>query len=337
MKKVFAYLLVVSGLFVNGCREVSRDMVMTVRGPLPSSELGIALTHEHILVDFIGADSISEERWDKAFVEARIGPYLDSVKITGCSTFIDATPEYIGRDPLLLKKISESSGLHIITNTGYYGAAANKYMPRHAWDESAEELASRWTGEWVYGIGETGIKPGFIKIGVARDSLSELHRKIVRAAAITHLNTGLVIASHTGPALPAFQQIDMLKSMGVDPSAFIWVHAQNEKDLSEHARAARMGAWVSLDGIGAGNIPAYVDMLKNMKDMGLLGRVLLSHDAGWYDPAVENGGDIRGYTDLFRYLLPALRDEGFSDDEIEQLTVRNPALAFSIKIRKSEV
>ncbi|MCU0362440.1 MAG: hypothetical protein MUE32_03705 [Bacteroidales bacterium] len=319
---------------MSGCGEVSRDIVMTVRGPVKASELGITLTHEHILVDFIGADSISEDRWDKSFVEERIKPYLDSVSLAGCRTFIDATPEYIGRDPVLLKSISESTGLHIITNTGYYGAAANKYIPAHAYDESAEELARRWTGEWVYGIGETGIKPGFIKIGVARDSLSDLHRKIVTAAGMTHLRTGLVIASHTGPALPAFEQIGVLMELGVDPSAFIWVHAQNEKDLSEHARAARMGAWVSLDGLSAGNVPHYVKMLKNMKEEGMLGRVLLSHDAGWYDPAIPNGGNIRGYTDLFLFLLPALMEEGFSDAEIKQLTVGNPALAFTIKVRK---
>ncbi|MCU0408757.1 MAG: hypothetical protein MUD02_07410, partial [Bacteroidales bacterium] len=92
---------------MSGCGEVSRDIVMTVRGPVKASELGITLTHEHILVDFIGADSISEDRWDKSFVEERIKPYLDSVSLAGCRTFIDATPEYIGRDPVLLKSISE--------------------------------------------------------------------------------------------------------------------------------------------------------------------------------------------------------------------------------------
>lgn len=335
MKRITMLFAIPAMLLLARCGTPDRNIVMTVLGPVPASEMGLTLTHEHILVDFIGADSVSESRWDKTFVEARIKPFLDSLRSYGCSTFVDATPEYIGRDPVLLRSISQSTGINILTNTGYYGAAGNKFMPRNAWNETAEELARRWTGEWVYGIGETGIKPGFIKIGVAQGSLSDLHRKIARAAALTHLNTGLVIASHTGPALPAFEQVEILKSEGVDPSAFIWVHAQNEKDKSQHVRAAQMGAWVSFDGISRANVPDYLEMLENMKKNGLLGRVLLSHDAGWFDPAKANGGNIRGYTDIFRYLIPAMQQAGFTEKEIRRLTIYNPAEAFSVRIKKA--
>ena len=138
-------------------------------------------------------------------------PYLKQIKESGCQTFIECTPAYLGRDPLLLKELSISSGLNILTNTGYYGAGNNKYLPRFAFDESADQLSSRWVNEWENGIDGTGIRPGFIKIGVGSDSLSDLHKKIVTAAARTHLATGLTIASHTGPSLPAFQEIEILK------------------------------------------------------------------------------------------------------------------------------
>jgi phosphotriesterase-related protein len=316
-------------------KQKETGIIMTVRGPISAGEIGLTLTHEHILVDFIGADSINESRWDKAIVGEKVAPYLKQVKDMGCKTFIDATPEYIGRDPLLLQSISKSAGINIITNTGYYGAGnSNKFLPKHACTETTEQLAERWIAEWTNGIGTTGIKPGFIKIGVTKDSLSELHAKLVHAAARTHLKTGLVIASHTGPALPAFQQIEILKKEGVDPSAFIWVHAQGEKDSSNHLKAAEAGAWVSLDGINENNIEDYLSMITNMKQNSLLGKVLLSHDAGWYDPAKENGGEFRGFTTLFEKLLPALRNAGFTDDEINQLLVKNPAEAFTVRIRK---
>jgi len=84
------------------------------------------------------------------------------------------------------------------------------------------------TGEFLNGIDQTGIKPGFIKISVdAADTLSTDHTKIITAAALTHLATGLAIASHTGPEKPAFAQLKILGEMGIDPSAFIWVHAQS--------------------------------------------------------------------------------------------------------------
>jgi len=256
------------------------------------------------------------------------------VKKYGCRTFIECTPEYIGRDPVLLNALSDSSGMNIITNTGYYGAGNNKYIPRHAYTETADQLASRWIREWESGINESSVKPGFIKIGVAGDTLSELHRKLVVAAARTHLKTGLTIASHTGPAVPAFEQLDILREEDVAPEAFIWVHAQSEKDISNHVKAARMGAWISLDGLSDNNPEEYVRMIRNMKENNLLNKVLLSHDAGWYRPGEADGGKFRGFETLFEKLVPLLKKENISEKEINQLLVTNPANAFTIKIKK---
>jgi phosphotriesterase-related protein len=326
---VFYYLILLSQ-----CISKKDGIIMTVKGPIPVAKMGVTLEHEHILVDFIGADSISEQRWDKSKVAEIALPYLKQIKELGCQTLIECTPAYLGRDPLLLKSISELSGINILTNTGYYGALDNKYLPKHAFTESADQLSSRWIYEFDNGINKTGVKPGFIKISVGSGNLSELHRKLVSAAARTHLKTGLTIASHTGPAIPAFEELQILQKEGVSPEAFIWVHAQVEKDLSTHIKAARMGAWISLDGINDDNLEDYIRILKNMKENKLLGKVLLSHDAGWYHPGEENGGNYKGYTTIFNKLLPLLKKENFSKREIHQLLVSNPAEAFTIRIRK---
>ncbi len=321
-------------LLFSQCNAQNEGLIMTVRGSIKASEMGVSLTHEHILVDFIGADSINENRWDKNKVSEKAVPFLMAVKKLGCQTFVECTPEYIGRDPVLLKFLSEATGLNIITNTGYYGASNDKFVPKHAYDESTDQLAMRWIGEWENGIGTTGIKPGFIKIGVDNKSLSDIDKKLVIAAAKTHLQTGLTIASHTGPAIPALEELEIIQNEGVSPEAFIWVHAQGEKDLTTHIKAARMGAWIGLDGINESNCEQYVRMIKNLKENNLLNRILLSHDAGWYEPAKTDGGNYRGYTTLFEKLIPLLKKEGFSQKEINQLMVTNPAEAFSIRIRK---
>ena len=154
------------------------------------------------------------------------------------------------------------------------------------------------------------------------------------AAARTHLNTGLTIVSHTGLSVPAFEQIEILKKEGVSPEAFIWVHAQADKDITTHIKAAKMGSWISLDGLDDNNVEDYVKMLKNMKDNYLLGKVLLSQDAGWYHPGEVNGGKIRGYAALFEKLVPQLTRDGFTKREILQLLVSNPAEAFSVRVRR---
>lgn len=309
-------------------------LIMTVNGYLNGSA-GQWLTHEHVLVDFAGADSISPDSYNRVEVVKKVLPYLRQAKLLGCNTFAECTPEYLGRDPLLLKMLADSTGLNILTNTGLYGAHENRYIPRDAFALSAEDLARIWTDEWTNGIKGTGIKPGFIKIAVMPDSLSDFHRKLVRAAALTHLSTGLTIASHTGPAIPAFQEIEILEKECVSPSAFIWVHAANEKNLSLLAKAAEKGAWISLDKLNDENVDEMFSIIRYMKSEGYLHKVLLSHDAGWYDPGKPGGGDFRGYSVLFEKLIPALRKDGFTENEIKLMTVTNPARAFGIRVRKT--
>lgn len=335
-------LFLLFGIVIITCKRMPDEMVMTVNGPESPGRMGITLEHEHILVDFIGADSTGYFRWNKDSVIAKALPYILAVKQNGVKTFIEATPQWLGRDPLMLKSLSGASGINFITNTGYYGAQSNKFIPQGFYAMDPSEIAALWIDEYKNGIEGTGIKPGFIKIAVNPDNhLSPEHIKIIKAASIAHLETGLVIASHTGPDGPAFEQIEILKQSGTDPSAFIWIHAQSGS-IEGNIRAAREGTWISLDNIRIRNIEPgsqnsiewYADRIARLKDEGLLDKVLISHDSGWYDPAKPQGGDFNGFTDIFEAFLPALRSRGFTDDDIDQILVKNPGRAYSIRIRK---
>jgi phosphotriesterase-related protein len=74
-----------------------------------------------------------------------------------------------------------------------------------------------------------------------------------------------------------------------------------------------------------------------MKKEGLLNKVMFSHDAGWYKPGEPDGGDFRGFTEIEEILIPALLKNGLSQPDIHQLFVLNPAEAFKVKIRLTEV
>lgn len=308
--------------------------VQTVTGPIPASQMGLTLIHEHILVDFVGADKISPDRWKRPDVVTRMLPPLRELYQSGCRTLVECTPAYLGKDPLLLRELSQKSGLHILTNTGYYGAVDNKFLPPHAFTETADQLADRWTRDFETGVdGVQDVKPGFMKISVNPGPLSTLHRKLVTAAARTHRRTGLTIYSHTGPYVPAFEQIEVLRQEGVRPDAFVWVHAQGNS-MVHYARAVREGAWVSLDGLDGSNVEKYAENLLLMKENGFLHRTLLSHDAGWYDPGKPNGGPVdRSYLVLFRQLMPMLNSRGFTEAELNQLLVQNPQQALAIRER----
>lgn len=315
---------------------------MTVNGLIPSSEMGTTLVHEHVLVDWIGADSTGYHRWNRPEVVEMVLPYFVEARDLGAETIIDQTPAYLGRDPLVLEELSQLSGVRVITNTGYYGAVDNTYMPAHAHEESAQEIAARWIDEFENGIDGTELRPGFMKISVKEEEpLTEFHQKIVTAAAISHSATGMTISSHTVGDLPALEQIELLQEKGLSPSSWIWTHAQTGS-LEANIEAARKGAWISLDGVdydpaqsadATGSIEWYTDRLTELKEEDLLCRVLISHDAGWYDAGEPGGGSFRSYTDIFDYLIPRLLSNGFSNEDIEQLMVRNPQKAFQLRVR----
>jgi phosphotriesterase-related protein len=226
-------------------------------------------------------------------------------------------------------RLSGASGVTILTNTGYYGAAKDKHLPRHAFTESAEQLAARWAREFERGIDGTDIKPAFMKIGVDEAPLSEVDAKLVQAAARTARATGLPIASHTTTGAAALAELDLLDRAGVPANAFIWVHAHNERDTSFHTRAAKAGAWVEFDGVSDTSIERHVALVRHMKAEGLLGRVLVSHDAGWFHVGEPDGGQFRPFDTLFTKFLPAVTSAGLTKEDVRQLLTENPRRALT--------
>jgi phosphotriesterase-related protein len=318
------------------CAKSESSVVHTVDGPIDSDKLGVTLMHEHVMVDFIGADKVSRARYDADKVFEVALPHLKDLKSRGCTTLVECTPDYLGRDPLLLRRLSKASGLNLLTNTGYYAAAQNKFVPAHAYRETADALAARWVREFKNGIEDTGIKPGFMKIGVDAGPLSEIGRKLITAAARCHLQTGLTIHVHTGNGAAAMEIIDTLKREKVSPNAYVWVHAQNEKDRDLHRKAAEVGAWVEFDGVSERSLDAHVDAVLDLIGRGHLDQLLVSQDAGWYHVGEPGGGNYRGYTFLFDNFLPALRKKGVSESQIKTLMVLNPARALAVQVRKAD-
>lgn len=301
--------------------------IETVLGPVDPQDLGPALTHEHILVDFIGADKVSPDRYDPDEVFEVMLPYLEALREAGIRAIFECTPNYLGRDPALLRRLSQTSGLHIITNTGLY---KDPYLPAWAREATAEEIARDWIKEATEGIGPEQIKPGFIKIAANEGNLSDLQRKILEAAILTSKATGLAIASHTTQGVTAHQQLDLLEEMGLPASRFIWVHADAEPDAELRYRAAARGAWLSYDGLraesAAQKLPTVLEALQRCPH-----RLLISQDAGWYNVGQPRGGQIVPMDWLPLHFVPMLLAAGASQQDVNRLLVSNPAAAFVIR------
>lgn len=295
-----------------------RGFLALAGGAAFAAEAPSILVHEHVMVDFIGAAQIVPGRYDPAEVIRAARPHLEEARRFGCRRLLECTPNFLGRDPELLARLADATGIEVWTNTGLYGASDHKYVPAFARSETAAQLAKRWIAE-----AREPWRPRFIKIGVNRSPLGDLDRKLARAAAIASRETGLTIASHTGDGGAALEQLEIIDSERVGAAKFVWVHAQAEKDRAIHARAARLGAWVEFDGIAPNTIDTHLECVRSLAGQGLLGRVLASQDAGWYHVGEPRGGAFRGYTSVYTDFLPRL-------DPAQRATVMwdNPRAAF---------
>ena len=311
----------------------SAPQVMTVTGPIAAEHMGFTLPHEHIMSIF-GGQPRRVAQYDEEKLLATVVPYLKMLHAFGAQTICDCTGAYFGRRVDLLQRVSQATGVQILTNTGYYGAAHDRYVPEHAFHEHADQIAQRWIDEWERGIDGTDIRPGFIKIGVDPGMPSEIDEKLILAAGKAHLKTGLTIVSHTGGSTDAaVEQVAMLEKMGVHPSAWVWAHAQHVMDSADLPPVARAGAWIGLDGIADNMLMHHLDLLRHMRRFGLLHRVLLSHDGNSFR---YGNRPFKPYNAIFDQFLPLMQKANFTDADIHQLTVKNPREAFAIRVRKTQ-
>ncbi len=304
--------------------------IQTVRGPIKPSQLGMTLIHEHILVDFIGADKFDKNRYNPDEVFEVMLPYLKEVKALGVTGFAECTPMFLARDAALFARLAEAADMHILTNTGLYGVN-EKYLPQYAFEKTADELARMWIEEFKNGIEGTGIKPGFIKISVNPGKLLPVPQKLVQAAAKTSLATGLTIASHTANGVAALEELDILEQEGVSLNKFIFVHAAGEGNQDFHFRVAERGAWVEYDSVNRGSSAQNLNLIKAMLEKSYGDRILISHDSGWYNVGQPKGGNINGFTYIPKDFVPLMKQSGIDQNIIDELLITNPAVALGIQ------
>lgn len=309
------------------------SILQTVKGAVSTESLGFMLPHEHLFVDLRGPFAPNYAEANPEAVAQLVKPYLDAIQAIGVTAFVDCAPVGVGRNIAALKHIADLTPIHIVAPTGVYKEG---FIPTEWLDLSPEALADFWIRDLTEGIEGTGIKAGFIKVALVDDGPTAIEARNLRAAAIASQSTGAVIGSHTIGGKAARQEMNILEEAGQDLSRFIWIHAHTESDTGIHLEAARRGAWVEFDAIGAAPSldQKMVDFTIELMDNGYGEQILLSHDAGWYEVGSPNGvpkgSGYRGYTALIESFIPALRGRGATDADIHLLTVTNPARAFGI-------
>jgi phosphotriesterase-related protein len=305
--------------------------IHTLKGPVDPTSLGLILPHEHLFTDLRGPSVPDYAQRDPAAVVDVVAPHLADAAATGVTALVECSTVGVGRNLSVLRSLGEATSIYIVAPTGVYRDA---YIPASMRDMSEDELAELWTTELTEGIEGTSVRAGFIKLAMSDDGPTLLESRNLRAAAKASRRTGAAIGSHTIGGKVARQQMDILEDAGLDLSRWIWIHAQTEPDVSVLNEAARRGAYVELDTVGAPfqSQPELLERVIQLIEAGFIRKILLSHDAGWFDPSSPDGlpqEGYRGYTALVHDFIPALRAGGVSEEEIYCITVLNPRDAFA--------
>ena len=306
--------------------------IHTIKGPVEIDSLGLILPHEHLFTDLRGPRVADYARGEPSAVVEVVGPHLVEASKTGVTALVECSTVGVGRNLTVLRRLAEATSIHIIAPTGVYRDA---YIPESLREISEHNLAELWTTELTEGIDGTSIRAGFIKLAMSDDGPTALEIRNLKAAVEASQNTGAVIASHTIGGKVARQEMDVLEEAGLDLHRFIWIHAQTEPDVSILEEAARRrGAYVELDSVGAPH-QSQSELLETtiaLIEAGFTDHILLSHDAGWYNPARPDGlpeDGFRGYTALARDFIPGLLKRGITEEQVRLITVNNPANAFA--------
>lgn len=307
--------------------------VMTVRGPVPASELGVTSMHEHLFLDMIRELRMEGLLNDVPLAVAELERFRDA----GGHTIVDLTNSGLGRAPHAVRHVSEETGVHVVLGCGFY---RQQYFDRDWMDRtSIDELATMIIRDLTEGIDGTGIRAGIIgEIGCDEHPTKQEERSI-RAAGRAHVETGATISTHAARWPVGTEQLDLLEDEGVDPARIIIGHCDTVRSTAwrsvedvhrYHLEIARRGAYVQFDTIRPGtdhDVESRVAFVCRLLEAGHGHQVLLGQDIARKPLLHAYGGG--GYDFLLTGFTPLLRKRGVSDEEIDMMLVANPRRALT--------
>jgi phosphotriesterase-related protein len=299
-------------------------VIRTVTGDVDSIE-GRILAHEHLQIDLsaqkgpankVGADE-----------EAAVVEDLCAAKVFGLAAVTDLSAPLWGRDPVALKRISETSGVKVIYAAGYYWDP----FPDIALKSSVEQIRDAMIAEIEDGADGTGIRCGVIKVGTAKQP-NEPAERLFKAAAAAARATGAPVITHTSSVDQAAWHVRVLEGAGMDMAHCVISHMGAAKDVSALVEVGRCGAFLGIDKVSFPKGPSNVelaDLVRDACDRGLARQLILSSDVARRTMLSRYGG--KGYPTVMRDFVPMLKERGIPDATIETMLCDNPArmLTFS--------
>lgn len=299
--------------------------VQTVTGPVSAESLGTTLPHEHVIIDHM------LDNWmpgnllgDPVLAELE----LRAAREAGVSTVVDQTGRGVHRDPVVLRDLSESAGVNIVTGTGWF---KERFYDLDFPKMKADALAAIMVTDLTDGIADTGVRAGLIgEINVHARWVTPGEERMHRAAARAQKVTGAALAvtgTHTSTVM---DQLDILEEEGADLRRVIVDHVNGIADHELHSAIATRGPFTCFNSFPIDS-PTLLDrdarLVREMVRAGLADHVLVSTGVSTRSQLVAYGG--AGYGFAAAGLWERLGSVGLSDEEWDQIMVINPRRALA--------
>jgi phosphotriesterase-related protein len=312
--------------------------ISTFRGEVDPGALGLTLIHEHLFVrDPELERNVPGLEWDESQAIERAVRGLTSLYALGVRTVVDLTVLGLGRDVHLVQSVAERVPLHIIAATGYYAAdALSLYFafrgPGRLID-GPEPLVDLFVRDIEEGIAGSTVRAAMIKVMTGEAGMNPAVERIMTAAAMAHLQTGVPITTHSVPSLGnGLHQQAFLLDHGVAPTRIIIGHSGDTDDLAYLRAIMDNGSTIGMDRFGMEHVLSderRMDTVVKLVGLGYADRMIMSHDAAVYSfvtPPSWRGLHAPHWDmeHLLRRILPALLERGVSQEDLDRILITNP-------------
>jgi phosphotriesterase-related protein len=337
--------------------------IITVNGVIAPETLGMTMPHEHIFCDY-SKDYVEPPAWVRSFMAEQgfdlehgvtlrnygllmreplwsidnqiLSDYDDAkeelalLKRAGVKAVIDPTNIGVGRNPAALRRLGQELDMHFITATGYY---RNFFHPAEVENMTVADIEARMLEEITQGIaGTDGVRAGLIgELGTTGGQIYPRERRVLIAGGRVQRQTGAPVFVHTeGQRDTVMEALNILEENGADLEKVCICHVNGAKFWRQ---VVDTGAYVGMDCFGSTfNVDSQLIILesdlericdlKQVLDAGFAHKVIIGNDVCMKMRLHKYGG--WGYDHLVTNLVPYMKKEGITAEQLQLLFSENP-------------
>lgn len=319
--------------------------VNTVRGAIDSAQLGVTLMHEHVFVlsaeimqNFPGPWGDEEKRVADAITR------LNQLKARGVDSIVDLTVIGLGRYIPRIQRVAAETQINIVAATGVY---TYNDVPMYFHFQGPgtelggpEMMVDMFVKDIEEGIAGTSVRAAILKCATDRPGVTPGVERVLRAVAQAHLRTGVPISTHTHAVTErGLEQQRIFQEEGVDLTRVVIGHSGDTTDIAYLEKLIANGSYIGMDRFGIDVLLPFEDRVNTvakMCELGYADRMVLSQDAACFndwlpEAALPTVLPNWHYMHIHNDVIPALKQRGVTDGQIETMLVDNPRRIFDAR------